>query len=925
MDNTALNNLTLVIAVLSDEVGVKLHLPTNEAGSSDAFGGESVAAERAAHVCLTPEGRRFTVTFQMNGRPRRVLSDPVPESFAWLDGTLRPQVLPGCECHMSKDTALLLGIVIRSVCEAATELRQSRISEPALENIRRVIASLRGRVDPQPRDADSDARRTSTLHGVPSLAAFFADSNNHAARQLGSIFADLTAATLGSPNLMALNGDFVVETPRLEPSCRKCRESDAAPCFESDLRCLIAAAVATPETPTEVTVLQHTCHAGWLELFVPVMVDGLIVGLVFAGQLSARQQGDQKGVAQAKREVRGLAALLGQLFASYCEARNEAELLECLVRLPPGDVEAVAREVCHTVHRVLGVGACSVFRRDGSHLVLAATTVASFWVRERGRDRAEQVAAEKALGKSFYTIGSPTEEGLTGSVVSGNRNVIVYPRPSDPPALNEISHWTGKCSEIEDAAQCLVARIAPKTGPCYGVLRISRPRGVRPLGPMIRDLLGNFAMQVGTALAAWESEAREDKNREVMDELIKELSEARPESAAAWERHLRRCLIKTLRHAGMPLERIGLLTGSRKSQAIVLELAAMNSVHWWPCSQLSVERIPASGYYAPGALPAEVARDLGGVLSPKHCLIYGEEHGGPNDDASICTILIFQMAAKLDPPIESFCRAVGERLIRRDVITRLFLKQEADFRQFQTHVVDVRHDLKTSLQHVQGFSAELIHALHREAKTESSKDTEELLQRSIGEQMDLINQLRAPRTKDTPACEERMDLLKFLLEEIPLYEIVARDYGVTIKAQPPTSTTRAVVQCLRTDLMRGFGALLDNAIKYSYRGTVRSFEVHVRHEVQGEMATISISNYGIGIRPEKLAHMNERGRGEVTDSRVERPGEGFGVVIAKSVFEHTLGGTIEYTSVPDGNITSTREPFHRYITTATIRVPVERE
>ena len=95
-------------------------------------------------------------------------------------------------------------------------------------------------------------------------------------------------------------------------------------------------------------------------------------------------------------------------------------------------------------------------------------------------------------------------------------------------------------------------------------------------------------------------------------------------------------------------------------------------------------------------------------------------------------------------------------------------------------------------------------------------------------------------------------------------------------------------------------ALLDNAIKYNRRGG----QITVRTATKQEQALIEVSDTGIGIASEHLAHLGERFyRVDKARSR-EAGGTGLGLSIARSIaIAH--GGTLTLTSVPDQGTTVT--------------------
>ena len=93
-------------------------------------------------------------------------------------------------------------------------------------------------------------------------------------------------------------------------------------------------------------------------------------------------------------------------------------------------------------------------------------------------------------------------------------------------------------------------------------------------------------------------------------------------------------------------------------------------------------------------------------------------------------------------------------------------------------------------------------------------------------------------------------------------------------------------------LIRLFLNLMDNAVKYSPPGA----EVSVQAERRDGSMVVSISDEGLGISPEALAHIFERFyRVDRARSR-EEGGTGLGLAIASEIAQRH-GGTIQATSV----------------------------
>jgi signal transduction histidine kinase len=407
---------------------------------------------------------------------------------------------------------------------------------------------------------------------------------------------------------------------------------------------------------------------------------------------------------------------------------------------------------------------------------------------------------------------------------------------------------------------------------------------------------------------------------------MKDLSDARPASAANWQRHLSKCLSSVLSFCGQPLERMGVLTGSGAAgEPKRFRLAGMNSRIWWTTSQITLQNqsLPTA-VFAPGELPEEIVPAVGHELArKKYFLVFGYEHLAANDGLNVCTLVVVQAGARPDPASVDFLRMFCDNLARRDAISRLFLWQCAAYEEFETHVTDIAHDLKTSVQHIVGQSEKLVRWARGLAPDKAPSDHASLdpLAKSVEEHASLISRLHAPGSQACAPQLESIDVFALLRLEVEVYTPVAEKASVRLMVESMPATPGLVV-CERADLMRGFGSLLDNAIKYSYHD---NRFVSISATCTQQRATIAIENYGIGIPPDKLARLKTRGfRGSVPDPLFDRLGTGKGVAIAAKVFEQILGGTLVFQSCPASVNAVEDRPFHRYLTKVTITVPVEK-
>jgi signal transduction histidine kinase len=139
---------------------------------------------------------------------------------------------------------------------------------------------------------------------------------------------------------------------------------------------------------------------------------------------------------------------------------------------------------------------------------------------------------------------------------------------------------------------------------------------------------------------------------------------------------------------------------------------------------------------------------------------------------------------------------------------------------------------------------------------------------------------------------------------------------------------KAPVRANRYRVRRALTCLMDNAVKYSYdarlvAGRWTLYEVRVSIELQDEHVLARISNYGVGIPPEKLAALKTpRFRGKVPDARYFREGFGLGLPYAIHAFEQQGGYVDVESTAADSDPREEDEQYHRYLTTVCAALPI---
>jgi signal transduction histidine kinase len=238
-------------------------------------------------------------------------------------------------------------------------------------------------------------------------------------------------------------------------------------------------------------------------------------------------------------------------------------------------------------------------------------------------------------------------------------------------------------------------------------------------------------------------------------------------------------------------------------------------------------------------------------------------------------------------------RRLAERLAREAEHLRL----HRDF------VANVSHELRTPLAAIEGFTETLLTGGLEDARHRRPFLTTILRQsRRLRGLVDSLLEVSHLETRAGEAAPERVELGGFVREAISGMRPLLRRKGITVglRAAPGLE-----VMIDETHLARVAGNLLDNAIKYSPRGS----RVRVEVRKAGRRAELSVSDRGVGIAPEDLPHVFERLRRSGTARRHGIAGHGIGLSLAKELVERA-GGTISATSVEGrGSIFLVRLPL----------------
>jgi signal transduction histidine kinase len=415
--------------------------------------------------------------------------------------------------------------------------------------------------------------------------------------------------------------------------------------------------------------------------------------------------------------------------------------------------------------------------------------------------------------------------------------------------------------------------------------------------------------------------------RESSEYWVKRIVEASSAAVAQQQQVLRECLSHFCGFTRVTSERCGLFTGryEERSQSATLSLREMDSKKWWHSSKFALEDhgLPEVCAYSPGSAPPGIAEAVGAEIARKKhlfCVLFPPP--GAWQAAQPVMLAIVQRASPPEGDDRRFCEEFLRSILQAFSMAETLRWHRDQEQAIERLIVDIRHGLGTTAQYV----VYRIEHLIRHARSIGQKDGESALSELVtaledsvdAHQME-IELLVAPHAEPGGDDIHPIDVFRELRRQVQLFNAVGQMRGVRL-ALSELPARNAYVQCSSALFARAIGALLDNAIKYSYRD---NRAVRVSGSVRGDVCEITIENYGIGIPAAKLELIGRRKyRADVPDDRVARPGTGLGVSIASAVFEKAIGGELSIESFRPGSVKGEMQDYHRYITRVTVKLPV---
>ncbi len=219
---------------------------------------------------------------------------------------------------------------------------------------------------------------------------------------------------------------------------------------------------------------------------------------------------------------------------------------------------------------------------------------------------------------------------------------------------------------------------------------------------------------------------------------------------------------------------------------------------------------------------------------------------------------------------------------KNDVLISIFhdvTDERAAARLKQEVVAMVTHDLRTPLTTVQNYLQFLGDGIYGEVSDKATKylpgalRSSERMMRLIGDLLD-IEKVKSGMME---LNRERLSLQKIFESTVEQSAGFAQELGVTLRFEATSVTVSADEQML----LRILANLVSNAIKFSPKGGTVKLSV----KSDGEVATITVEDQGVGLPPDMLESVFDRFQQAPNQTTRTRGGSGLGLAICKALVE----------------------------------------
>jgi len=241
---------------------------------------------------------------------------------------------------------------------------------------------------------------------------------------------------------------------------------------------------------------------------------------------------------------------------------------------------------------------------------------------------------------------------------------------------------------------------------------------------------------------------------------------------------------------------------------------------------------------------------------------------------------------------------VGASKIARDISEQRRLAREAEEanRLKDEFLATLSHELRTPLNAVLGYTRMLRMGQFGSEGNDGHQRAMEIIERNANIVSQLVSDVLDVSSIVTGKIRlkpSRTDLVAIVLASVDVVRPSAEAKGVALRVEAPDSPVLAF--CDTDRMQQVFWNLLTNAVKFTPRGG----SVDVRVAVSDRIGEVTVTDTGIGMRPESIPYLFQRfWQAESVHSR-DTGGLGLGLALARH-FVELHGGTIAASSAGEG-------------------------
>jgi PAS domain S-box-containing protein len=243
-------------------------------------------------------------------------------------------------------------------------------------------------------------------------------------------------------------------------------------------------------------------------------------------------------------------------------------------------------------------------------------------------------------------------------------------------------------------------------------------------------------------------------------------------------------------------------------------------------------------------------------------------------------------------------RVIGASKIARDISEQRRLAREAEEanRLKDEFLATLSHELRTPLNAVLGYTRMLRMGQFGSDGNDGHTRAMEIIERNANIVSQLVSDVLDVSSIVTGKVRlrpSRTDLVAIVLASVDVVRPSAEAKGVALLVDVPESPVLAL--CDTDRMQQVFWNLLTNAVKFTPRGG----SVEVRVAVADRIGTVTVTDTGIGLRPESIPYLFQRfWQADSVHSR-DTGGLGLGLALARH-FVELHGGTIRASSEGEG-------------------------